>query len=290
MGPCLHVNMNTSGSRLGCCFGSIDKMNTKVRYNAAPLVLALLEVRHPLASLGTDASLSALRESLRGTLPIYDPQSVSEMELNFVPGQDPAGRTRQTEIHVFRSRDKRTSLTIGPRSFSLETSAYDGWAKFRDLLGVALTSRTAASEIDGVERVGLRYIDEIRIPGAPGVSPSWGDWLHASVVAPNPSELKLEVLQQQCVIQYRPEDPEDTLTLRYGAVNGPPAVNGPIRTEVPDDGHYFLLDTDAAWTPGTVPQYAPDELLSVADRIHDCTQELFESVLTDRLRREVFNG
>lgn len=265
-------------------------MDTKVRYRTAPLVLALLEVRHPLANLGTAESLSALRDSLRDTLPIYDRQMVNEVEVNLLPGQGPGSRMSQTEIHVFRSRDKRTSLTIGPRAFSLETSDYDGWPKFRDLLLVALNARTAASQIDGVERVGLRYIDEIRIPGAPGTAPSWADWLDPSVVAPIPIELKLEVLQQQCVIQYRTENPEDTLTLRYGAVNGPPAVNGPIRTEVPDDGHYFLLDTDAAWTPRTVPQYAPEQLLSVADRIHDGTQELFESVLTERLRREVFNG
>jgi len=81
------------------------------------------------------------------------------------------------------------------------------------------------------------------------------------------------------------------LTLRYGAVNGPPSVSGPARPQAPGPGHYFLLDTDAAWQPAdSIPESEPARILGTFGRLHTDVSDLFESMLTPKVRKEVFGG
>jgi hypothetical protein len=54
------------------------------------------------------------------------------------------------------------------------------WEKLLDLVADALRARAAVGGIDGVERVGLRYVDEIRVPDlTPG---DWAPWLDPTLI------------------------------------------------------------------------------------------------------------
>jgi uncharacterized protein (TIGR04255 family) len=266
-------------------------------YRNPPLALALIEVKHPSAPALGRGELAALKAALLKVLPLQSTEARMRVAFQVGPGGGAGSPVSSQTDSVFRfsSRDKRTSVTFGPDSFSIETTAYEGWQHFRELLRLAVNARMDIAPVDGIERIGLRYVDEIRVPDRDAtVGPEWVTWVDPSLAAPLPLGLgfPLRPVQQQAVVQYATEMADDTLTLRYGAVFGPPAVGSgpPARAVVPAPGHYFLIDTDAAWTVKAgddVPVADVTFTLDTADRLHGPVTALFESLLTDKLCKEV---
>lgn len=261
------------------------------KYSRAPLVLVLAEVRHPTVEVPTSEQMQAMKAALSDVLPLPDEGVVKSLTVQTDGRSDPTHEITQEQYRSLRSRDSRTTLTVNRASFSVETTNYKGWDSFRSLLSRVLEQRVAVGLPDGVSRVGLRYVDEVRLPEHYGTAPNWSEWLNPQTAPPMPANLNLTVAQQQAVVLYATNRPDETLTLRYGAVNGPPAVSGPARPQAPGPGHYFLLDTDAAWQPAdSIPEFEPARILDTFDRLHTDVSDLFESMLTTKVRKEVFGG
>lgn len=264
-------------------------------YPNQPVAMALIEVRHPGGTPLSQSTVVALKSALRSQFPLLRAEELNEMTLNFGPGAPP-GTHRQVSVPRYVSRDRQSSVTYRPDAIVVETTNYPGWTAFKALVDLALRAREDVAPVDGVERIGIRFIDEIRIPQV--VAPDWSDWILPGLTGPDIelSDLSLHVQQQQSVIQYGAGEPGRTLTLRYGAIDGPPAVISTpnlVRLNVPAAGPYFLIDTDAAWTVTEdidVPDFDCKEILKVADQLHAPMKELFERLVTDQLREEVFGG
>lgn len=259
-------------------------------------MLAILEVKHPEAPALSRGELAGLKAALVRVLPLQS--SEDQVEVQFTVGGAPPGGAapppRVRTLHRYLSREKTTVATFTRESFSIETTSYRTWNAFRDLTTVVATALMDVAPVDGVQRIGLRYIDEIRVPTTDGETPDWSQWVHAGLVAPNPTSLDLRPIQQQAVVQYATGTPGETVALRYGAVVGPPAVGEGllVRRRVPTSGHFFLLDTDAAWevVPGTpVPELDIKFLGETVDRLHEPVKALFEGSLTGKLVAEVFD-
>ena len=83
----------------------------------------------------------------------------------------------------FRSADETWTVTIQPDFFSLETSAYLDWSDFRErLLRVV---RAVGAHVGPVveQRVGLRYVDEVRDPVVTDPV-DWRGWIDESLLGP----------------------------------------------------------------------------------------------------------
>ncbi|WP_454299558.1 TIGR04255 family protein [Salana multivorans] len=258
-------------------------------YPNAPLVWTVFQVQHPRAEL-TPGAVAALKQRLVKILPFHDTQELVTGTVDFGSAGMSSPRQSVQLIHRFTSRDRGTVLSCAAESTSLETFRYEGWANFRVTLGEALSARFEISDPQGYGRVGLRYVDEVRVPGE---SPRWADWISTTLLPPEiPESLGLRVRQQQSVVQFADTDPARTVTLRYGLADGPSTVLEPGRASAAAVGEYFLFDTDVAWSlpPGeAVPEISVDDLLRVADELHLPAQQLFEWWPTDALRNEVFN-
>lgn len=266
-------------------------MSSTMTYTRAPLVLVLAEVRHPTMDAPTPGHMQSMKSAFSDVLPLPDEGVVKSLMVQADGRSDPTHEITQEQFRSLRSRDSRTTLTVSRGSFSVETTDYKGWENFRALLSRVLDQRAAIELPDGVSRVGLRYVDEVRLPGHTETTPNWSEWLDEQTAPPRPAGMDLTVAQQQSVVLYETTRPGETLTLRYGAVYGPPAVSGPARPNAPGPGHYFLLDTDAAWQPAdSIPEFDPARILDACDRLHTDVSDLFESMLTPRVRREVFGG
>jgi uncharacterized protein (TIGR04255 family) len=257
--------------------------------------MAILEVKHPQASALTRGELAALKAALVKVLPLQSTDEQVEVHLAIGPAgaAGPAPGQRLRTVHRFASRSRTSSVSFTPDAFSLETTSYRGWSGFRDMAKLVATALKDVAPVDGIQRIGLRYIDEIRVPYAPDEVPDWREWIQADLIAPN--ALGLRPVQQQAVVQYGTDRPGDTVTLRYGAVIGPPAVgSGALaRPPAPPSAPFFLLDTDAAWevVPGDpIPELDVDFLIETADRLHEPVKALFEAALTPRLIAEVLNA
>jgi len=270
-------------------------VSTIEKYRNAPLVLAILQVTHPASPPLTRGEEAGLKQALVATLPLMSQETMNQIEFNVMGGGEPASRVHTAPIVRFSTRDRRTAVTFGPTAITFETTKYDTWEALRSLAATVLSARMDVAPVDGVERIGLRYIDELRVPGE-GV-PNWRDWVNPELAAPILEGVEgiLRPEQQQATLQYSTQDPEVIVALRYGAVVGPSSSGGgvPVAPTPPPPGPFFLIDTDAAWTPGPgseVPALEADSVLSRADTLHGFVKQLFEASLTEKLRAEVLNA
>jgi uncharacterized protein (TIGR04255 family) len=265
-------------------------------YACPPVVLALFEVRHLETPLG-EPELALAKARLRDLAPLHRVDKVLQVvgQLNIKATEPPHMETRSADVHRFFTRQRDLSISYAPTRLTVELSNYQGWPNFRAAVRQALEARRSGPDcsdldIDGIERVGLRYLDEIRVPGAPDTI-QWSQWV-AQQLLPSEPPAGFTWLQQQAVVQYGVNSDHHSLALRYGLVTGPSSFNSTPYLTRPDpgSGSYFLLDTDASWTsqPGEsllTPQ--ADSLLDLASLLHSPASALFESLITDKLRNEV---
>jgi len=279
-------------------------------YPNAPLVLVATEVRHPAAEPLNGQQQAALKRALAKEFPLSNPATITKVTQ--VVGGPP--QVTQSTAPRFTSRDRTTSITYHAGALVLETTRYAHFERLTELLMLAVAARLEVGELDGLERVGLRYIDEIRVPNLGDIDeirvPNLGDideggtgwdaWLDRSLLGPAPigGSLGLHAGQWQGLVVFNQVPTlgtdadtkgSDSLVLRYGPGEGYALdPGGELKRPTPPPGPFFLLDIDSFWTSGSVvPPLDPQELASTAARLHDPVRGLFESLITERLREAV---
>lgn len=278
------------GCRFGCCPGILNVVADPDVYPSAPVVLVTLELRHPVSDRLANSEQRALKRLLSDHTPILRTGQMQTLQLT----SSNAGADQQIDTEHFpRFVNRAGTLTISYRQTALvvEATAYPGWDKFSAIVTDALKALVQVSPVDAVERIGLRYIDEVRVPDdEPAID--WAQWLAPSVMAPNPPEdVALPLAQWQGVSIYGAQ-PGQMMLLRYGPQNGV-AVNfegGDLRrAQRADPGPFFLIDIDSFWTPTEgLPEVDVERVMTTCDEIHQPVRRLFESLVTDKLRDEVF--
>lgn len=267
-------------------------------YPHAPLVLVAAEVRHPDATPLTDRQHQQLRNLLSHSLPLSRPLlGAPGMIASIAPGADPQMTPiPATTLPRYMSRDLFTSVTFHRDAVVVETTRYQGFEHLFALVRHVLEARLAVGPLDGVDRVGLRYIDEIRTPGA-GEPGAWGQWIHPSLLGPEnlSGELHLSNDAWQGIAAYSGSLPgsapfdQMSVVLRYGVGDGyAVAPSGDLRRDTPPPGPFFLIDIDSFWgARDGVPPLDLDTLAATLEGLHAPVRALFENAITDRLRNEV---
>lgn len=259
-------------------------------YPNAPVVLVALEVRHPPVDPLTPAERNTIKRRLGSDLPIMRTGQLQQVTVvQAVGGPPTAPQLRAEEFPRYFSRDNTTAVSMRAEAVVIETTRYVRWEQLRALVAEVLEARQAVGGVDGVERVGLRYIDEIRIPGDP--EQGWASWVDATLLGPTPvgQELSLPATQWQGISVFTPGT-DRAIVLRYGPREGF-AVDpgGELKRSTPTPGPFFLMDIDSFWTPSEgVPKFDVDALMDTCDELHAPVRKLFERLITERLREEVF--
>ena len=254
-------------------------------YPHAPVVLVAIEVRHPPASMSNQTAAHA-KKLLADVCPLSRPATVTT--INTVAGQPPDVKT--SPVTRFMSRDRTLAVSFQPEAVLVETTKHDRYERLRSVLKLAVTARQDMEPVDGLDRIGLRYIDEVRVPSLSEDLTTWSDWVDESLLGPAraATPLGLAVEQWQGVTQFATND-GNTLVLRYGPRHGysvDPA--GDLKRPTPPPGPFFLLDLDSFWSAGeVVPPFELNSVLERADALHTPVRSMFESLITDRLREEV---
>lgn len=262
-------------------------------YPNAPLVIVALEVRFPDVGPITSQARALIRELTRDRLPLSE--VVKEETINVAIGSQSPVVAPAVPVHVLRffARDRTTSLVVNPAAMILETTSYQGYDDFRRLISITTGAIGEALNPDGILRVGLRYIDEIRVPAITELPGDWSGYIDDRLLAiVDPSLLEKTGLQPQLwqgVVNYS-AGPDSTLRARYGPAEGYAVdPNGPTRRKNRfEPGPYFLLDSDSSWTPQDVPEFSVDTIIDACDRLHVPVRALFDAVSEDRLVQEVY--
>lgn len=259
-------------------------------YPSAPLRLVTAEFRFPLSPrlAGTDL-LALLGESLGGELPVVEPVAAQGLQLAF--GPDAAPPPSAQAGYRLLTRDRTTAVTVSSTRVAIETTTYEHWEDFRDGL-VALALRTIGDDlaaIAGLDRVGLRYINEVRVPGAAEDASDWQDFIARDLLAAARLATGQRIRTMQLALHLDRGSGAELL-MRSGLLEGHIVDDtGPLRLpSPPQDGYFFLIDIDSFWSRAAAyDEWRTTAALGIADRLHDPIDALFESCIQERLRDEV---
>jgi uncharacterized protein (TIGR04255 family) len=256
-----------------------------LRYTNDPLRWVAADVRFPpVDQLATEIP-GALRTRFKEQFPVLEPTTQLAISIG-VAGQ-PGAAPQQVTLHRMLQRDRLMAITIGRDGMTLETTNYPGWPDFSKILSDLVDELASVACPDGVLRIGLRYVDEVRLPEAPATVRDWSHWIHPSLMGPLTLGSE-EPSTANIALQFG-EPPGYVTVFRAGPVPRGRSVNedGPLRQPFPfPDGPYFWLDTDASWADPDrqVPVFTTDLILPVFEVLHTRTHELFEASITDELR------
>lgn len=263
-------------------------MDNREVYPNAPLVLATFELRHPISDPMTSKSLSLIKNALADEMPLMGETEL--VSLRAVPGAPPEMRSER--VPTFTSRDRTIGARFSTESVLVETTTYAGYERLRDSIAKALAARATVG-VDGITRIGLRYIDEIRVPRLDGPATAWSEWISRPLCEPAMvgADLELTASTWQGLVSFDYSE-NRTVVLRWGpGVGYAVSPDGPLQRTTPPPGPFFLLDIDSAWTASNdVPEFSSDMALEECDALHGPIRSLFENLITDQLRDEVLRG
>jgi uncharacterized protein (TIGR04255 family) len=263
-------------------------MNDEEVYPNAPVALVTMEIRHPTTDSLTESSSRELKRLLVDHLPI-ERQAQDVGWGVTAPGQAPTPTAERFVRYV--NRDNTVAASMKTQAVVVETSAYTDFEKFCDIVMRVVDARAQVTSIVGVERIGLRYIVEIRVPVGVDGRIEWSNWIAEPLLGPQriaPGDLVLTEWQGAAV--YREPQPGKSLIVRYGPGVGQaldPSYH--LRRIMPvQSGPYFLMDIDSFWTPvGSIPEYNMDMLLSTFEDLYEPARIVFQEMLTSRLKDDL---
>lgn len=254
-------------------------------YPRAPLEFVACEIRYPLApALGRPTVPEAMLAAISHDLPIASEENVQTLAVGH-------GQTSALSEPRFRFMDRRRarSAVVARSAITVETTSYGEYADFRALLASVLSAVQSIARVVGAERVGLRYINEIRVPAAIASAADWKGWMADDITAVLGIAEGLRTNTLETVLRMA-SDPA-SITLRLAALEGAGVVgNSPLRRRSkPVTGPFFIVDIDSYWAAGDndLLDFEPAKLVRLVDDLHGPVGHIFQSTLTDRLRREL---
>ncbi len=273
----------------------VSVMDSHEMYPNPPLALVAVEVRFP-GTLGTDSGTlpmtlqRAIRNAL-GTNWVIQPIKAQRLSVSVGPTGASQSLAESVVIPRFTVRDGTLAVAITDNSVAIETTKYRHYPEFRQTLGTVLTATADLLSPDGVVRVGMRYIDEVRIPGmeADGV-PQWAEWLDSSLLSPQFRDMAQSGFLPtgwEGVAQYRTGS-DKTLVLRHGprVASGVASASGLKRPSPPAAGPFYLLDFDSFWEPAVIEEFKSTEIVAICDELRRPVRTLFDLLLTEKLLQE----
>lgn len=152
----------------------------------APLALVAVEVRFTDSPrLRQQQTLDAIAISLEGRFPFVRPLQEQVFQVNLGnPGPGFQPQLEQQQRVVLTNAGNAESLTIAPSSITYETTAYSEFDELSANVSAACEALIGAGVQPALLRVGLRYIDEVRVPQLVTDVREWGRWIDSSLVGP----------------------------------------------------------------------------------------------------------
>lgn len=249
-----------------------------------------MEVRHPATDSLSESSGGQLRHLLADHLPIE--RQAQDVAWGMAAGGSPQPTAERFTRYV--NRDNTLAASMKNQAVVVETTAYSNFESLLEIMMRVLDARSQVSSIVGVERIGLRYVLEVRVPVGVDGRVAWTNWVAEPLLGPQriaPAGLMLTEWQGAAV--YREANPGKSMIVRYG-----PGVGQALdqsyhlrRTMPTQQGPFFLLDIDSFWTPiGSIPEYDRNAVLTTFQDLYDPARTVFREMLTSRMKDDLLSS
>lgn len=267
----------------------LRKMSVDAAYPNAPVALVTMEIRHPATDSLTETSSAELRRLLADLLPIE--RQAQDVAWAMGAGGQPQPAAERFVRYV--NRDNTLAASMKTQAVVIETTAYTNFEALMDVAMRVIDARSEFSSIVGVERLGLRYVLEIRVPQGVDGRIEWSNWIAEPLLGPQriaPAGLALTEWQGAAV--YREANPGKSMIVRYGPGVGQ-ALDASYhlrRTMPAAQGPFFLMDIDSFWTPtGAIPEYERNAVQTTFQDLYDPARTVFQEMLTSRLKDDLLS-
>lgn len=236
------------------------------KYANPPLVEAVCEFRFTPDTQWDMTIPGLVYEKLKDEFPRREQRLFQEIEL--IQGPDGLQRQiRTSERIVFLMEDRKTFVQIGPRLLAINCLApYPTWAGFKPKIVKAFEALMDTTDVKGLQRVGLRYINLIEIPS---------------------SQIKLEDYFQFYLF-LGPELPQVMVNFivgcefRYAHDRDLCRVQLITTPSGSSERPAFTLDID--YFLAQPKGIKPEEVAEWVEQAHNEIEQIFEGCITDRLR------
>lgn len=256
-------------------------------WSNAPLALVAVEARFPGVAGGPPRmpAQRAMRDRL-GDGWVIESGLEQMLEVALGPEGVKGQRVASEQLTRITIRDRTRVVTVRAESLTVEATSYRGYPDFRLLLEAAFEAVEQVMRPDGFTRLGMRYIDEIRIPDVDAPDP-WDGWLDEALLAPRAEGVSTRGWTS--AVQYE-TGADRRMVLRYGPADNPVVTpDGPLRrANPPGSGPLFVLDFDSFWQPAGIPPFVAAVLLEACDELRSPTRRLFDQLISSRLIDEIF--
>jgi uncharacterized protein (TIGR04255 family) len=206
-----------------------------------------------------------LYERLKKSFPQKEQRMIQEVELM----QGPEGlrqQIRTSERVMFFTEDKKMLVQVGPRLLVINVlKPYPHWEGFKPHIDMAWKSLQEAIEVQGLERVGLRYINHIELPAQ---SVELAEYFEFYPYVGQ--RLPQQMVSFLAGVEFSYADDRDHCRVQL--------------TPIPGSGgkSLFMLDIDYFLVqPGAVKVI---DALAWVEEAHSRVEEVFEGCITDKLR------
>lgn len=208
-----------------------------VQFKKAPLKLVIGQIRFTIIPRFEQKGFIAdFQEAVRSDYPKVSRESVVTYQIS------PSGINPNIGEMAWRfsSKNPLWSVVVSESAITLEAGSYlsmhDFLSRFRRLLEIAQETL----EITDRLRLGLRYINEVRYPGAESLA-DWQKLLNSELVGLDATNL-LAGQTHHTLQEIQIDRPDGTFAMRHGLLNG--SVVAPFAKEPPVGGRFYLIDLD----------------------------------------------
>jgi uncharacterized protein (TIGR04255 family) len=256
------------------------------RYDNAPLALVVAEVRlgyEPL--LKAEETLDRYASEIRSRFPALAREQTVRVQFGT------SEKIEQLTLPQVRGTtlNSNTTIALNPNSLTMQMDGaeYRTYSEsFGPLLEFALSALVALIPEVQVERIGLRYIDEVRPPETPADARAWSKWINPQLLAIMDARPDWRPVGVQAGTTFAISDAE-TLTFNSGLFRGATVVDQslPFARKGTTQDWIFVLDVDSAWTPTEFTRLASSGAAELVDRLHEPASDIFEWAITDEARK-----
>ena len=241
----------------------------------SPLVYVVTEVKFS-AVMAMEKFVPDIQEQLRHNgFPRFVKGQLQELMLQ----ADAPPRVNTTDRFEFLNRDNSLGIVLSPNSVIIQTNTYKNFEEFEKSIAVALKVVNSIVKIDLAERIGLRYVDVVRL----GEKQALADYLRPGLLGIDTTELgittktsRYEFLGSTSLgkLVVRSAQSESPLPINVVPSSIAPSVSlapNEIAT-VLDFDHFFegSLDFDI------------DKILSIMGDLHDAIDRAFRNSVTTK--------
>jgi uncharacterized protein (TIGR04255 family) len=235
------------------------------KYANPPIVEAVCEFRLTPETRWDLTVPGLLYARLKESFPQKEQRMIQEMELT----QGPEGlhqQIRTSERIIFFTEDKKMLVQVGPRLLVINVlKPYPHWEGFKPCIEMAWKSLQASVEVQGLERIGLRYINHIELPAQGGELAEYFEFY--PFVG---QRLPQQMVSFLAGVEFSYADDRDHCRVQFTPIPGSEGKS------------LFMLDIDYFLARPRAVEVV--DALAWVEEAHDRAEEVFEGCITDKLR------